>query len=62
MWIVYDETDDALYFTGTTSYFGYVENTKLHVSCAYEVCVVTERISAVDRTMHWVRIVEGSPR
>jgi len=67
MWLVYDETDNSLYVTGTTSYKGNPtaddeSDAKVHDSCSYDVCAVTMRLSAADGTVEWVRTVEGSPR
>lgn len=62
MWIVYDNTDDALYITGTTSYKGEEGDSKTHTWCDTAVCAVTMRLSADDGSLHWLRTIEGSPR
>jgi len=62
MWLVYDESDDALYVTGTTSYKGEAADAKLHDLCTYDVCAVTMRLSASDGSVDWMRTLEGSPR
>jgi hypothetical protein len=66
MWIVYDEDDESLYVTGTTSYLGEVtdkeSDTKTHKHCNHEVCGVIMRLSAADGTTEWVRTTKGSPR
>jgi len=62
MWIVYDETDNALYVTGTTTYKGDGSDGKIHESCNHDTCAVTMRLSASDGTIDWVRTVQGSPR
>jgi len=66
MWLVYDEIDDALYVTGTTSYKGELSNittdTKNHKQCQHEICAVTMRLSASDGTTDWIRTTKGSPR
>jgi len=62
MWLVYDEIDDALYVTGTTSHKGYFQShDKDHILCDYETCGVTMRLSAKDGAIDWVRTVQGSP-
>jgi hypothetical protein len=66
MWLVYDESDDALYVTGTTSYLGESSNittdTKNNTHCMHEICAVTMRLSALDGTTDWIRTTKGSPR
>jgi len=62
MWIAYDEMDDALYVTGTTTYKGEDSDSKIHQSCNHVTCAVTMRLSAIDGEMDWVRTVQGSPR
>merc|ERR1712176_1148520 len=66
MWIVYDKSDESLYVTGTTSYFGTSSDketdTKDHRHCKHEICGVTMRLSAADGTVEWVRTTKGSPR
>jgi len=66
MWVAYDEGDDSLYVTGTTSYIGEAtdteSDTKEHKNCDYDICAVTMRLSAMDGTTEWVRTTEGSPR
>jgi len=62
MWLVYDENDDALYVTGTTSYLGEEKDSKKHSWCDTAVCAVTMRLSAEEGDVEWVRTIEGSPR
>uniref|UniRef100_A0A7S3QBX1 Uncharacterized protein n=1 Tax=Chaetoceros debilis TaxID=122233 RepID=A0A7S3QBX1_9STRA len=62
MWLVYDDTDESLYVTGTTSYKGGADDGKVHDACSHEVCAVTMRLSAADGNVDWVRTVQGSPR
>lgn len=65
MWIAYDESDQSLYVTGTTSYFGESSEGKVpkeNKYCNHEICAVTMRLSAEDGSTHWVRTSNGSPR
>mmetsp|Transcript_12877 Transcript_12877/g.23133 ORF Transcript_12877/g.23133 Transcript_12877/m.23133 type:complete len:842 (+) Transcript_12877:128-2653(+) len=65
MWIAYDESDESLYVTGTTSYFGESSEGKVpkeNTYCKHEICAVTMRLSADDGSTDWVRTTNGSPR
>jgi len=62
MWLVYDETDDSLYVTGTTSYRGEVDDSKEHDWCNTVTCAITMRLSASNGDIDWIRSIEGSPR
>jgi hypothetical protein len=66
MWVAYDEEDDSLYVTGTTSYLGeateIASDTKNHTHCNHSICAVTMRLSANDGNTEWIRTTEGSPR
>jgi len=64
MWIAYDETDGALYVTGTTTHTGKADGSdgKIHQSCSHDTCGVTMRLSASTGAVDWVRTVQGSPR
>jgi len=61
-WIKYDASDDALYYTGTTTYGGTSKDSKGHNGCDSESCAVTGRMSASTGDIQWVRTVAGSPR
>ena len=62
MWLVYDDSDNSLYVTGTTSYKGGSADGKVHDACNHDVCAVTMRLSATDGNVDWVRTMQGSPR
>jgi len=61
-WIKYDVSDNALYYTGTTTYGGSSKDAKAHLLCSSDACAVTGRMSAVTGSVEWTRTVPGSPR
>ena len=64
LWLKYDASDNAIYFTATTAYGGKEKSEvlKAHPNCEHDTCAVTGRLSATDGAMHWVRTFQASPR
>ena len=63
LWLKYDSHDEAIYFTGTTTYSGSASaDGKVHVHCEHSSCAVTGRLSATDGATHWLRTFQASPR
>ena len=59
----FDEEDDSLYVTGTTTFSGLVaKDPKTNTLCEHETCSVVLRLSAADGVVQWERTLQGSPR
>jgi len=61
--IVYDEVDNSLYYSASTTYAGSAKDVAAHKYCTNENgCAIIGRLSAADGSSDWMRSVHGSPR